>query len=82
MEPTVARFANGILSRLFPQVRLRVVLGMRFDWTDRITANVTWPLIVGMRMVGKEFVRSPQLLLPLPRGVPVIIVHPLLLSFI
>jgi hypothetical protein len=82
MEPTVASFAYGILRRLFPQVRFRVILRMWFDWTDRITANVTWPLIVAMRMVGKEFVRSPQLLLPLPRGVPVIIVHPLLLSFI
>jgi hypothetical protein len=82
MEATVARFAYGILRRLFPQVRFRIVLGMRFDWTDRVTANVTWPLIVGMRMIGKEFVRNPELLLPLPRGVPVIKVHPLLLSFI
>jgi hypothetical protein len=82
MEPTVACFACGILRRLFPKVRFRVILGMWFDWPDRITANVTWPLIVGMRMIGKEFVRNPELLLPLPRCVPVIKVHPLLLSFI
>jgi hypothetical protein len=82
MESTVARFAYGILRRLFPQVRFRVVLGMRFDWTNRIGANVAGPLIIGMRMVGKEFVRGPQLLLPLARGVPVIKVHPMLLSFI
>jgi hypothetical protein len=82
MEATVARFAYGILGRLYPQVRFRVILRMWFDWADRITANVTWPLIIRMRMIGKEFVRSPQLLLPLPRGVPVIKVHPLLLSFI
>jgi hypothetical protein len=82
MEPTVACFANSILRRLFPQVRFRIVLGMRFDWTDRITANMTWPLIIRMRMVGKEFVRNPELLLPLRWRVPVIKVHPKVLSFI
>ena len=78
----MARFAYRILRGPFPTVRHRVILRVRFHRANRVTANVAWPLIIRMRMIGIELVRSPELLLPLRWRVPVIKVHPMLLSFI